>query len=447
MRFIDLFAGIGGFHCALDRLGHKCVFASELDPELQELYKVNFPSCRNGVSGDIRRPAVRDSIPAHDVLCAGFPCQPFSKSGTQRGTKDCARGTLFHEILSVLEDHRPTHVILENVGNFERHDQGRTWAVVRTALEDLQYNVAGTTHIASGGPGLVSPHHLGFPHTRERFYIVASRQSLPSEVFPRRDTSLKTTLNAITQRRIDVSASDWREARLAPRVRECIEHWNALIGAIPMHVQLPSFPMWGDEINASYPYDGRVPASMSLSALRRCVAHGNRKDTREELLAALPSYARVASFPAWKKRYIKQNREWFAKVAKHFPAGWVERLRGFPPSHRKLEWNCQGEVRDLWRHVLQFRPSGLRVKRYSSCPALVSMTETQVPILGPKGRYITRVEGLRLQGFPDSHQLPQSRARAFSALGNAVHVDVVACIAGLLIGATTNEARRDRECR
>ena len=101
----------------------------------------------------------------------------------------------------------------------------------------------------------------------------------------------------------------------------------------------------------------------------------------------------------------------------------------FPPSMRKLEWNCKGEERELWQHVLQFRPSGLRVKRYSASPSLVAMTSTQIPILGPERRFLTRVEGLRLQNFPDNHKLPKSPTKAFKALGNAVHVGVALAIA------------------
>ena len=121
MRFVDLFAGLGGFRVALEHLGHECVFACEIDPQLQELYGLNFPD-GPGVHGDIR--ASKEYIPPHDVLCAGFPCQPFSKSGTQAGLNDETSGTLFHEILDILRRHRPSYVILENVGNFERHDEG-----------------------------------------------------------------------------------------------------------------------------------------------------------------------------------------------------------------------------------------------------------------------------------------------------------------------------------
>ena len=159
MRFVDLFAGLGGFRVALERLGHECVFACEVNPQLQELYCRNFPDGPR-VHGDIRKS--KQYVPPHDVLCAGFPCQPFSKSGTQAGLSDETSGTLFHEILGILKRHRPSYVILENVGNFERHDEGRTWRTVKSRLSGLGYEVRATNHVASGGEGTAVTSRSGF---------------------------------------------------------------------------------------------------------------------------------------------------------------------------------------------------------------------------------------------------------------------------------------------
>ena len=112
--FVDLFAGIGGFHAALTAMGGKCVFASEIDPHASEVYQRNWgidPLC-----DIVKATTDRMDVPEHDVLAAGFPCQPFSKSGFQRGM-DEARGTLFWNILRVLEDRRPKVVLLDNVRN------------------------------------------------------------------------------------------------------------------------------------------------------------------------------------------------------------------------------------------------------------------------------------------------------------------------------------------
>ncbi len=430
MKFIDLFAGLGGFYLALKDLGHEGVFASEVSPELQKLYASNFPEAKHLVHGDIRK--CKTEVPRHDILCAGFPCQPFSKSGSQDGLRDKTRGTLFHEILEILKKHGPGYIILENVGNFERHDGGRTWAVVRDSLEKLGYNVRGTEHVRSGGHGLISPHHLGYPHSRERFFIIASLEKLPDDPFPKADRRRLTHLQDIVQSARELTDSDRREGALTDQQVRCIDHWNKLLRAIPEQIPLPSFPIWGDEVYARYPFDETTPYNCSalelLAYLNRDGAWLDRPKAR--ILELLPSYARTPDprFPQWKIQFIRQNRQWFRKVQSYFPSNWVRELRAFPPSLRKLEWNCQGEERDLWKYVLQFRPSGLRAKRYTSCPALVAMTTTQIPILGPKRRFITRVEGLRLQGFPDDHQLPSSTENAFRALGNAVHVGVARAI-------------------
>ena len=251
MRFIDLFAGLGGFRIALERLGHECVFACEIDPQLQELYNRNFPD-GPAIEGDIR--TSKQHVSPHDVLCAGFPCQPFSKSGTQAGLSDEPSGTLFHEILDILRRHRPSYVILENVGNFERHDEGRTWRIVRSSLRRLGYEVRATRHMASGGEGLLSPHHLGFPHHRERFFAVASIVGVPENIFPSRNRKAATSMADVVQSENDLTEPDLEETKIVDQHRQCIEHWNTFLDALPEEkVSLPSFPIWGDEINAKYP--------------------------------------------------------------------------------------------------------------------------------------------------------------------------------------------------
>ena len=129
-RFVDLFAGLGGFHVALARIGGRCVFAAELKEHLRVLYTMN-----HGLTpeGDITQVHPND-VPDHDVLTAGFPCQPFSKAGEQLGFECTEQGNLFFNVAAILKTKKPKYFILENVPNLLKHDEGRTWEEIQNIL-------------------------------------------------------------------------------------------------------------------------------------------------------------------------------------------------------------------------------------------------------------------------------------------------------------------------
>ena len=140
MRFVDLFCGIGGFHAALHRLGHECVFATDIDKHAAETYEANWGK-PGGFDVHCNIRDVLYDIPKMDIICAGFPCQPFSKSGAQEGFKDQTRGTLFHDICTLAEKHQPKVLFLENVPNLVKHDDGNTFRVIQERLDELGYDV------------------------------------------------------------------------------------------------------------------------------------------------------------------------------------------------------------------------------------------------------------------------------------------------------------------
>lgn len=168
-KFIDLFAGIGGFHQAMKHFNGECVFASEWDKNASQTYAENY-----GIEphGDITQIEAKD-IPAHDMLCGGFPCQAFSISGKQKGFED-TRGTLFFDIARIVEHHRPKVLLLENVRNFEKHDGGKTLQTVVGTLKELGYSVSYEVLNAS---------HYGLPQNRERIFIVGFREDLNIQHF------------------------------------------------------------------------------------------------------------------------------------------------------------------------------------------------------------------------------------------------------------------------
>ncbi|HMN04428.1 MAG TPA: DNA (cytosine-5-)-methyltransferase [Flavobacteriales bacterium] len=171
-RFIDLFCGIGGFHRAFAKQGAHCVFASDWDKYSQITYRQNFPDTQ--LIGDITAVAMKD-IPQHDILCAGFPCQPFSLAGVSKknslgrkhGFEDERQGNLFFNIAAILDHHRPAAFVLENVKNLKSHDKGRTFKVIHETLtKELGYHVYYRIIDAQS----VVPQH------RERIFIVGFRE-------------------------------------------------------------------------------------------------------------------------------------------------------------------------------------------------------------------------------------------------------------------------------
>lgn len=167
--FIDLFAGLGGFRLALESLGAKCVYSNEWDKNAQQVYASNFGDIPDG---DITK-VDEKSIPNHDILCAGFPCQAFSISGKQLGFNDC-RGTLFFDVARIVREKRPKVVFMENVKNFAAHDSGRTMAVVKATMEELGY----IFHHA-----VLNATDYGIPQKRERVYMVSFRKDLDVTAF------------------------------------------------------------------------------------------------------------------------------------------------------------------------------------------------------------------------------------------------------------------------
>ena len=133
-KFIDLFCGIGGFRIALESFGAQCVFSSDSDKDCQQVYELNFGE---KPIGDIKKIKNKD-VPNHDILCAGFPCQPFSISGKQKGFKD-DRGNLFFDIKKIIKAKKPKIIILENVFHFAKHDNGRTLSTVKKIIEKNGY--------------------------------------------------------------------------------------------------------------------------------------------------------------------------------------------------------------------------------------------------------------------------------------------------------------------
>lgn len=358
------------------------------------------------------------------MLTAGFPCQPFSKAGEQLGFRHTEQGQLFFRVREVLEKKRPTFFILENVPNILKHRNGTTIATIKSSLEALKYEVA----IAR-----FSPHEFGIPQIRDRVYIVGSQDGLSNFEWPK-PTREPTDIRSVLDKDPDGAR------QLSPETLRCLNVWNKFLQACPADLELPSFPIWAMEFGATYPYEDETPYGLQTELGAKGLSEyagsfGTRLEglSAEEQLERLPSHARRndLAFPKWKIDFIRQNRKFYQDNRL-----WIDpilpEIMTFPSSMQKFEWNAKGESKSIWNFVIQFRASGVRVKRPRTAPSLIAMTDTQVPIIGWEKRYMTPRECARLQSL-DSIKLPASRPAAYRALGNAVNASVAQKIAESLM--------------
>ena len=371
------------------------MYAVEIDRAAAAVYERNW---KIDPLGDITKVANDDwvDVPEHDVLCAGFPCQPFSKSGSQRGMEE-ARGTLFWNIMKIVKERKPAVVLLENVRNLAGPRHTHEWRIIVDSLRTEGYRLSET-------PAIFSPHLLplargGRPQVRERVFITASRVPDGGDFDLEADP-------AVSRHPVDGwNPQNWnlevhlpldpdpgvQACKLSPTERLWIDAWDEFVRLMKDRRdgrRLPGFPLWADEWK---PLD----------------------------------LQRVNREPKWKADFLKKNAD-FYQINKEIIDPWIEKWRvteDFPPSRRKLEWQAQ-DTPSLWDAVMHFRPSGIRAKAPSYLPALVAITQTS--IIGPRKRRISPREAARLQGLPEWFEFgDQPSSSTYRQLGNGVSVGAV----------------------
>lgn len=372
--FIDLFSGIGGFHQAMSSLGGQCVFASEIDKYCIETYQENY-GMDSGI--DIRNVDEKD-IPPHDVLCAGFPCQAFSKAGKQEGLEDETRGTLFFEIVRILKHHHTPYIVLENVRNLVSHDHGNTWEVIRANLRKQGYRLMEK-------PLILSPHHFGVPQLRERVVILGKYE--PDRVDEPLNIAFHDLMKKEQNSIYDVVKDHPVDEKYAISEHEemVLNAWDEFYHGIDMKVI--GFPIWSE----FFRYE-KAPAE----------------------------------FPAWKQEFVNKNIRLYQSNQK-FIDQWLKKyndLKDFTPTQRKMEWQAGTNIDSVWEGVIQLRPSGVRIKVPTCFPALVAIV--QIPIIGRYKRRLTVEESAALQSFPAKFISNANDQQAYKQYGNSVNVTVIA---------------------
>ena len=314
-KFVDLLCGIGGFHQAMASLGGECVFACDIDESCRNTYFMNY-----GImpEGDIATVA-SCKIPSHDVLCAGFPCQPFSKAGNRQGFKDSIKGTPFLDILRILAYHQPKYALLENVRNLATHDNGYTWKTIYDSLTHFGYNLL-------PDPIIFSPHYIGIPQHRERVFIMCVRKDvgeIPPFAFNDKDIPL-CDIDGIMQSDSEISKIE--RYKLSREQIQLLDIWDDFIRNID-GMRLPGFPVWTEWL-----------------------CDINHKAINEKV-------------PKWKRTIIHKNVEMYLSN-REFINRWMARARQCPlffGAKAKLEWQVgQVDNPSIWDNIIQIRPSGIR---------------------------------------------------------------------------------------
>ena len=286
---------------------------------------------------------------------------------------------MFFEIVRILKYHKTPYIILENVRNLASHDNGNTWNVIKNSLKKLDY-------IITEKPIIVSPHQFGVPQIRERVVILGVHKSIGikkiSVTVPKTN---KNDIDFLSSNILEEGTVD-KKYYISKHQEKVLDCWDEFIHGIKERVL--GFPIWSFEFAKDYDY----------TALKN---------------------------PKWKNNFIQRNRNLYENN-KEFIDSWLKRwnyLEDFTPTEKKLEWQCGYDCESIWDAIIQFRPSGIRVKRPNVFPSLVAMV--QIPIIGKVKRRLTPREAARLQSFPDSFICNKNDHQAYKQFGNAVNVKVI----------------------
>ena len=348
MKFIDVCCGIGGFHQALKNMGFECVMACDIDENCRDVYELNY---HIRPEGDLTKINV-ETIPNFDILCAGFPCQPFSKAGHQTGFKD-SRGNIFFDLCKIISHHSPKYIILENVRNLSSHDKGNTWNVIKTTLDELNYHVC---------PLILNALYFGVPQSRERVVILCKRKDLGELCKPPQLKKRPTSLSTIVEDSVPDTYT------LSKKMKETSMIWDNFIALLKEHkISIPKFPLWTEW------WDKDPPPKFYLKY----------------------------------KNWIDKNRAFYTTHT--FLSTWLHASRSvkeWTGAVRKMEWQAGNDHLKMDEVLWSPRGSGIRIKKIDYSPTLVAMT-SMIPIY--KNRHLTPRECARLQSFPENFILPRDK--------------------------------------
>lgn len=419
LRFIDLFAGIGGIRCGLEQAAREaglmpvCVFTSEIKPYAVKVLQDNHPA--ETITGDITKVDTKN-IPDFDVLCAGFPCQAFSSAGKRQGFAD-TRGTMFFEVERILRDKRPQGFILENVEGLVNHDGGKTLDVITSRLKGLGYKF---------NFRVLNAKFFGVPQERKRIYIVGSKSQVPDlDNFPEKKAILRDILET------------GKQTLDSPFIKNLLSHFSIE----ELYGKSIKDKRGGSTNIHSWDLEIKGPVSKAQKKLLDTILTERRKKKWAEIigidwmdgmpltLEQIRSFYDVPELESWLKDlsgkgYLKYEHP--KKLVKEVNEN------GITTSHREYD-TSKPKGYNIVAGKLSFEINKVLAPN-EIAPTLVAM-DMQKLYVGDNGglRRLTLREGLRLCGYPDDIVFNVSEKEGFDLLGNTVVVPVIKAVASRLI--------------
>lgn len=400
MRFIDLFAGIGGFHYALKQIDKdaKLVMASEIDKYAKIAYSTNHKvdeekilNIREYTQENEEGQNLLNSLNEVNLVMGGFPCQTFSNAGKKLGFLDETKGTLFFDVATIIKKKQPKYVLLENVKHLAKHDDGKTWETIRNTLRELGY-------LVPEEPILLSPHQFGIPQIRWRVFIPAVKAE-----------------NGLKQKDIEFKF----DKQFTDKFRK-IKFDNPIDEKtiITDKKVLDALEAWGEFIkNVKRPFERTLPVVWLDYMNDKKVNFSGMQD--------------------WRVKYIKDMQELY-RNNKEYIDSWMKKhnVNAWQKRERKLEWQAGASEFDYKNTYVQLRQSGFRFKTPDVFPTLVAMVQTSLFFDKTinKWRYLSTKEVCQLQSFPKTFKLDSvPEYQTYKQFGNSVNVDVVRMVLEKLI--------------
>jgi DNA (cytosine-5)-methyltransferase 1 len=381
LKYIDLFCGIGGFHQAFKILNDKynikseCVFACDIDKNCRKSYLENY---NIEPFDDIKKINPKEFCDKCDIICGGFPCQPFSNGGNKKNFED-ERGLLFNEIIKLAIEKKPKFMFLENVKHILKISNGLVYQYILNELDKIGYKVQ---------TFLISPDEYGIPQQRQRVYFVCIRNDIyknkPIELIDKKTDKIDLKSYLLKKKYID------SRYFLSGDILDVLNAWDEFVKIF--------------EVNEK----------ISPTILINDIYKNYTKDQFNNLVK-------------WRQDYLTKNYILYNKYKKQIDK-WYNKYKNILSQREiygKLEWQTGliKENESIFNHFIQIRQSGIRVKKNKYFPTLVAIS--QIPIYGKEKRYITPRECARIQSFPDTFKLDKNDKISYKQLGNSVNVSNV----------------------